>query len=158
MKALPLALTMAAFALPAKAMETPVWKAMDNDELNAFAETIVQNTGISAELAFGKTGDLEKSRLRVRTYPRGDKELLVVESAAAENGNPEKEVIWSVQLKRVKDDGSVELLWEVLRRQPTPAPTRLPAAKGLQWDIAPQAPGRHGPTDTPEEKLFRSVS
>ena len=159
MKPLPLILTMTALVLPIKARETPVWKTMDNGELKAFAETIVQNIRLSPEVAFGKTGDLGKSRLRVRTYPRGDQELLVVESSIPKDSG-DRELIRSIQLKRVKDDGSVELVWEVLHGKPGPVPAHIPV-RDLRWIIEQkglEAPWRNGPTDVPAEKLFRSVS
>lgn len=153
MKPLLLILTMAAFALPAKASNTPVWKTMDDEDLKTFTEIILQRTQISPEVAFGKTEDFGKSRLRVRTYPRGDQELLVVESTVAKDR--EKEVIRSVQLKRVKDDGSVEIRWEVLPGKPAPASAPI-RVEDLQWRL--EKPRHHGPTDVPAEKLFRSVS
>lgn len=158
MKSLPLILTMAAFALPAKASNEPVWKTMDDEELKGFAEAIVRSIRISPEVAFGKTGDLGKSRFRVRTYPRGDQEFLVVESSVPKD--LEKEVVRSVQLKRVNDDGSVEIRWEALPGKPAPASAPI-RVKDLQWLIEQKGlekPWRHGPTDVPAEKLFRNVS
>lgn len=159
MKLLALILATAACALPANAEDTPLWKKMNDEELKAFAETIVQGIQISPEVAFGRSGDTGNPRLRVRTYPHGDQGLLVVESSVAKNGNVEKELIQGVQLKRVKDDGSIETLWEVLRGEPAPAPAHLRAPK-VQWIIeqkASEAPSRNGPTDFPAGKLFRSA-
>ena len=150
---------MTALALPAKA-DTPLWKNMDNAELQSFAKAIVRNIEISPETAFGVAGDFGDSRLRVRTYPRGNQGLLVVESSIAKDGNPAKEVIRSIQLKQVRDNGSVELLWEVLRGEPGTSPAQI-NAKGLRWTIElkkEKAKWRNGPTDVPPGKVFRSVS
>lgn len=152
MKPLLLILTMAAFAAPAKASDTPIWKTMDDGELQEFAKIIVQSTHIAPEVAFGKTADPGQSRLRVRTYPRGEHELLLVESSLAKG--LDKEVIRRVQLKRVRDDGSVELRWELLPGKPAPAQIRV---KDLNWIIERKAP-RNGPTDFPESEYSRPAS
>lgn len=154
---------MAALTLPVKAQGGHAWKRMDDQELKSYAES-VRNLAISPEAVFGKAIHSEESRLRVRTYARGDQDLLIVESSVPPKEVAKGEMIRSIQLKRLKDDGAVELVWEVIRDQPHQRPAeirtkrlqkrlvRIPVEKNIE--VEPW----HQPTDVPANKLFRSIS
>lgn len=156
MKSLALSLILATTALPAFAENGLAWRKMDDEELKSYA-TIIQGLQIDPDSVFGESSFPGDSQLRVRTYPRGDQDLLIVESTAPKNkkGEAKRELIQSIQLKRVAQDGSVKLLWDIRHNDRSARPV---PARQIQRVIEAMPGTRPGPTDVPESKFLRPMS
>jgi hypothetical protein len=122
---------------------------MDDDKLRSYAEMIT-GLRIDPDLVFGKHPAPGSSQIRIRSYPRGSKDVLIVQTIVRQDGPIPQEEIHSIQLKRLHGGNTVETVWEV---KPQPRPVMTPH----QIEQVRPEPSFDGPTDVPPEKLFRSI-
>jgi hypothetical protein len=99
---------------------------------------------------FGKHPTPGNSQIRVRSYPRGSKDVLIVQTIVRQDGPMPQEEVHSIQLKRLQGGTTLQTIWEV-----KPQPRNLMTPHQIQ-QVRP-APSFDGPTDVPPEKLFRSI-
>ena len=117
-------------ALPAaaKAPETLPWQALDDTELQRFAMQL--GNRFDPEEIFGTPAMSRTDGVRIRVYPKGTSDLLIVETLAGNKESPELERFHAVRLKRafqVKsvglEAGTIRTVWEISTRV-KPAPQK----------------------------------
>ena len=107
-------------ALPAASAgrETLPWQALDDTELMRFAKQLGDR--FDPEEIFGTPAMSRTDGVRVRIYPKGTRELLVVETIPGNKESPELERFHAVRLKRAfegkmagMEAGTIQTVWEI---------------------------------------------
>ena len=107
-------------ALPAAAAghETLPWRALDDTELMRFAKQLGDR--FDPEEIFGTPAMSRTDGVRVRVYPKGTDELLVVETIPGNKESPELERFHAVRLKKAFEAksadmraGTIRTVWEI---------------------------------------------
>ena len=119
-------------ALPAAASgrETLPWQALDDTELMRFAKQLGDR--FDPEEIFGTPAMSWNEGVRVRVYPKGTDELLVVETVSGNKESPELERFHAVRLRKAfegkmagMEAGTIRIVWEIRTN------AKPPAAKSL---------------------------
>ncbi|MEK7949535.1 hypothetical protein [Luteolibacter soli] len=118
-------------ALPAAPVgrETLPWQALDDTELMRFAKQLGDR--FDPEEIFGTPAMSRTDGVRVRLYPKGTDELLVVETVPGNKESPQLEHFRAIRLKRAfegkiagMEAGTIQTIWEI-SMNPKPAPENL---------------------------------
>ena len=120
-------------SLPAAAAgrDTLPWQALDDTELMRFARQLGDR--FDPEEIFGTPAMSRTGEVRVRVYPKGTDELLVVETFPGNRESPELERFHAVRLKKAFEGksagieaGTIRTVWEIrANAKPTPAKSLL---------------------------------
>jgi hypothetical protein len=119
-------------ALPAAAAgrETQPWQSLDDTELMRFAKQLGDR--FDPEEIFGTPAMSRNDGVRVRVYPKGTDELLVVETISGNKESPELERFHAVRLRKAfegkmagMEAGTIRTVWEIRTN------AKPPAAKSL---------------------------
>ncbi|RYD60519.1 MAG: hypothetical protein EOP83_19220 [Verrucomicrobiaceae bacterium] len=118
-------------ALPASAsgIETLPWQALNDTELMRYAKQLGDR--FDPEEIFGTPAMSRTEETRVRVYPKGTDELLVIETIPGNKESPELERFYAVRLKKAveaktagMEAGTIRTVWEI-RTNANPAPKNL---------------------------------
>jgi hypothetical protein len=119
-------------AIPATAAgrDTLPWQALDDTELMRFAKQLGDR--FDPEEIFGTPAMSRNDGVRVRVYPKGTDELLVIETIPGNKESPELERFHAVRLRKAfegkmagMEAGTICTVWEIRTN------AKPPAAKSL---------------------------
>jgi len=120
---------MAALPAASAGRDTLPWQALDDTELMRFAKQLGDR--FDPEEVFGTPAMSRTDGVRVRIYPKGTDELLVVETIPGNKESPELERFCAVRLKKAfegkmagMEAGTIRTVWEIRTNA-------KPAAKNL---------------------------
>lgn len=114
--------------LPAlsKERDTLPWQALDDTELHRLALQLGDR--FDPEEVFGTPAIMRADGVKVRVYPKGTSDLLIVETRAGNRESPELERFQAVRLKRAFESkeagleaGTIRTVWEIRTRSETAA-------------------------------------
>ncbi len=111
-------------ALP-KEHDTVPWQALDDTELHRLAMQLGDR--FDPGEIFGRPAMTRSDGVRVRVYPKGTSDLLIVETRPGNRESPALERFHAVRLKRAfeaktagREAGTIRTVWEI-RADPPPA-------------------------------------
>ncbi|MCW1924540.1 hypothetical protein OKA05_18385 [Luteolibacter arcticus] len=121
----------AALHAGAAGRETLPWQALDDTELQRFAKQLGDR--FDPEEVFGTPAMSRVDGVRVRIYPKGTRDLLIVETSPGNKESPELERFHAVRLQRAfevkmigMDAGTIRTVWEIcIRAKPAAAKSLL---------------------------------
>jgi len=120
----------AALPISAAGRETLPWQALDDTELMRFAKQLGDR--FDPEEIFGTPAMSRNDGVRVRVYPKGTDELLVIETIPGNKTSPELERFHAIRLRKAYEGkvagmeaGTIRTVWEIRTN------AKPPAAKSL---------------------------
>jgi hypothetical protein len=106
--------------------DTLPWQSLDDTELHRFALQLGDR--LDPEEIFGEPAMTRADGVRVRVYPKGTSDLLIVETRPGNRESPELERFHAVRLKRAfeaktagREAGTIRTVWEIRVRTEPPA-------------------------------------